>query len=175
MLDSMVEHGQIRQVLPGEPTSEYLAKLHLVLKRHDPSRPRIVIDYSRLKNMFVRNPFPQRDPITIFNRLRSGCRNFFVADMSSGYYQVRLEDGPLGSHVTTFICDRGIYQWLVMPMGIHPASDELSQQMEQIFAELFKSEEGTGASGSPMVRDLDDFLAGSPTEEVVKVSHHGRS
>ena len=94
MLDSMIAQGQIEQVMPGDPVSPFLSALFLVEKPHDPSKPRIVIDYSKLKDLFVRNPFPQRDPLTIFGRLRAGCRNFFVADMSSGYYQIRLKDGP---------------------------------------------------------------------------------
>ena len=165
MLDSMIEHGQVVQVMPGDPVSPFLSSMFLVDKPNDPSKPRIVIDYSKLKDLFVRNPFPQRDPITIFGKLMSGCRNFFVADMSSGYFQVRLKDGPTGSDVTTFVCDRGVFRWLVMPMGIHPASDKLSEQMEAIFAELFRPVGGKPTSGSPMVRDLDDFLSGSPTKE----------
>ena len=164
MLDSMIEQGQIAQVLPGDPISPFLSAAFLVNKPNDPTKPRMVIDYSKLKDLFIRNPFPQRDPLTIFGRLREGCRNFFVADMSSGYFQVRLEDGPNGSDVTTFVCDRGVFKFLVMPMGIHPASDVLSQQMEAIFAELFRSVDGSAAAGARLVRDLDDFLYGSPTK-----------
>ena len=69
---------------------------------------------------------PQRDPLKIFARLQHGCKNFFVADMSTGYFQVRLKDSPAGSDVTSFICDRGVFKWLRMPMGIQPASDALS-------------------------------------------------
>ena len=85
--------------------------------------------------------------------------------MSSGYYQIRLKDGPTGSDVTTFVCDRGIFRFLVMPMGIHPASDALSEQMQAIFACLFRSVDGTASAGARLVRDLDDFLYGAPTHE----------
>ena len=165
LIDSMLEQGQIRQILPGEPVSQFLSKGFLVKKPHNPSEPRFVIDYSGLKDLFERNPFPQRDPITIFGKLRAGCRNYFVADMSSGYHQIRLQDGPEGSDVTTFVCDRGVFKWLVLPMGCHPASDELSSQMQAIFAELFRSDKDNPAAGSPMVRDLDDFLGGAATKE----------
>ena len=50
-------------------------------------------------------------------------------------------------------------------MGIQPASDALSLQMELIFSHLFRSTDGRPSSGAPMVRDLDDFLGGAPTEE----------
>ena len=48
-------------------------------------------------------------------------------------------------------------------MGIQPASDELSHQMQELFHELFAAE--SVATGSPMVRDLDDFLGGAETVE----------
>ena len=163
MIDSMVEQGHIRQVLPGEKVSKFLSKGFLVKKPHNPSEPRFVIDYSGLKDLFVRNPFPQRDPITIFGKLKAGCRNFFVADMSAGYHQIKLEDSEEGSDVTPFVCDRGVFKFLRMPMGIHPASDELSSQMQQIFAELFRSDVQDPAAGASMCRDLDDFLGGATT------------
>ena len=34
-----------------------------------------------------------------------------MADMSQGYFQVCLADGPEGSHITTFLSERGIFRW----------------------------------------------------------------
>ena len=99
----------------------------LVPKPRDPTGPpRLVVDYSPLKHCFNRNPFKQSDPFTILTGLKSGCRYHFVADMSTGYWQIRLIDGPNDSHVTLFLTERGIFRWKVMPMGIQPASDTLS-------------------------------------------------
>ena len=165
LLDNLVDQGLITQIMPSDPAPALLSQLLLVEKPNDPTKPRIVIDYSGLKDLFLRRPVPQRDPLKIFARLQHGCKNFFVADMSTGYFQVRLKDGPTGSDVTAFVCDRGVFKWLRMPMGIQPASDELSLQMELIFAPLFRSQDGHPGSGAPMVRDLDDFLAGARTEE----------
>ena len=53
MIDSMVEQGHIRQILPGEKVSKFLSKGLLVKKPHNPSEPRFVIDYSGLKDLFV--------------------------------------------------------------------------------------------------------------------------
>ena len=50
-----------------------------------------------------------------------------------------------------------------MPMGIQPASDEHSHQMQDLFGDLFATE--VISEGSPMVRNLDDFLGGARTEE----------
>ena len=78
--------------------------------------------------------------------------------MKTGYWQIRLIDGPDGSHITAFVTERGIFRWKVMPMGIQPASNELSHQMQEVFRDLFATE--MISQGSPMVRDLDDFLGG---------------
>ena len=48
-------------------------------------------------------------------------------------------------------------------MGIQPASDELSHQMQKLFKELLATEKIS--EGSPMVRVLDDFPGGTETEE----------
>ena len=48
-------------------------------------------------------------------------------------------------------------------MGIQPASDELSHQMQDLFGDLIAIKKIS--EGSPMVRDLDDFLGGAQTEE----------
>ena len=50
-----------------------------------------------------------------------------------------------------------------MTMGIQPVSNELSHQMQQLFQELFATEDIS--LGSPMVKDLDDFPGGSETED----------
>ena len=48
-------------------------------------------------------------------------------------------------------------------MGIQPASEELTHQMQELFGDLFATEKVS--EGSPMVRDLDDFLGRVQTEE----------
>ena len=44
------------------------------------------MDYSPLKHCFDRHPFKQTDPFTILSALKSGCENFFIADMKTGYW-----------------------------------------------------------------------------------------
>ena len=81
--------------------------------------------------------------------------------MSQGYFQVRLLDRPEGSHITTFLCKCGIFRWRVMPMGIQPASDSLSHQIQAIFGNLFRTY--SVVEGASMVRDLDDFFRWADT------------
>ena len=150
--------------LVHDKAGPFLSEAFLVNKPKDPIGPsRMVVDYLGLKHCFQRSPFNQTDPFTIPISLRINSCFFFVADMSQGYFQIHLIDGPEGSHVTTFICERGIFRWKVMPMGIQPASDSLSYQMQAVLGVLFRTDFKT--HGSPMVKDLDKFLGGSETLE----------
>ena len=163
MIDALLYADMIEKA-DMEGTGDFLFEAFLVPKPRDPTGPpRLVVDYSPLKHCFDRHPFKQTDPFTILSALKSGYKNFFVADMKTGYWQIRLIDGPDGSHITAFVTERGIFRWKVMPMGIQPATDELSHQMQDLFGDLFATE--VISEGSPMVRDLDDFLGGARTEE----------
>ena len=122
-----------------------------------------MVDYSPLKHCLDRKPFKQTDPFSILTALKAGCKNFIVSDMKTGYWQIRLALGPEGSYITNFVTECGVFRWKVLPMGIQPASDELSHQMQHLFYELFAAESVT--TGSPMVRDLDDFLGSAETVE----------
>ena len=162
MIDALLKAEMIEKV--QEDTGDFLFKAFLVPKPRDPTGPpRMVIYYSPLKYCFNRNPFKQTDPFTILSTLKAGCHYHFVADMSTGYWQIRLIDSPNGSYITSLLCERGIFRWKVMPMGIQPASNVLSHQMQEVFGDLFTTEKIS--EGSPMVWDLDNFLGGAETEE----------
>ena len=171
MLDKLEKDGIIIRVQPGEPPSEYLSNAFLVPKPHSTDGAvRMVCDYSKLKHIFRRTPAKQDSPKKILGNLRPGCRYYFCADMSSGYWQMRLAPGPEGQDITQFICDRGSYKWARMPMGIQTASDELAIQLQKYFQELFQPVSDEPSAGSPMVRDVDDFLGAAPTKsEFVKL------
>ena len=76
--------------------------------------------------------------------------------MKTGYWQIRLVPGPNGLYITSFVTERGVFRWKVMPIWIQPASNELSHQMQHLFNEVFATEEIFARS--LLVRDLDDFL-----------------
>ena len=164
MLDSLLEADMIEKVPVAEGPGYFLFDVFLVPKPKDPGGPpRFVVDYPLLKLCFDRKPFKQTDPFSILTALKAGCKNFFVADMKTGYWQIRLALGPEGSHITSFVMERGVFRWKVLPMGIQPASNELSHQMQELSHKFFAPE--SVATGSPMVRDLDDFLGGAATVE----------
>ena len=110
MIDGLLKYDMIEKVTQN--TGNLWPEEFLVLKSRDLTGPlRLVVDYSLLKYCFDRNPFKQADPFTILSALKSGCCYHFVADMSTGYWKICLEEGPKGLHIK------------VMLMGIQPASD----------------------------------------------------
>ena len=61
----------------------------LVPKTKDPGGlPSFMVDYSPLKHCFDRKPFKQTDLFSFLTALKAGCKNFFVADIKTGYWQI---------------------------------------------------------------------------------------
>ena len=119
----------IEKVPVLEGPGDFLFEAFLVPKPKDPGGPpRLVVDYSPLKYCFYRT-----DPFSILTALKLGCKNYFVANMKTGYWQIHLVLGPEGLYITCFVTEQGVLLWKVMPMSIQPASDELSHQMQQLF------------------------------------------
>ena len=111
MLDKLLESDIIEKVPVSEGPGDFLLEAFLVLKPKDPSGPpRLVVDYSPLKHCFNRKPFKQTDPFSILTALKSGCKNFFVVDMKTGYWQIRLVLGPDGSYITSFVTEQGVFR-----------------------------------------------------------------
>ena len=162
MLDALIKAEMILKV--HEDTGDFLFEAYLVPKPRDPTGPpHMVVDDSHLRYCFNRNQLKQLDPFTILSVLKSGCHYHFVADMSTGYWQICLIEGPIGSYITSCLTERGIFCWKVIPMGIQPTSDILSHQMQEVFWDLFATERIS--EGAPMVRDLYNFLVGAKTKE----------
>jgi hypothetical protein len=51
----------------------------------------------------------------IFSKL-ARARYFTVVDLTSGYYQVPLD--PASRKFTAFMCSKGTFEYLVLPMGL---------------------------------------------------------
>ena len=109
MIDSLLKAEMIEKIHEG--TGDFLFKAFLVTKPRDATGPpQMVVNFSPLKYCFNRNPFKQTDPFTILSALKVGCKYQFIADMLTGYCQIRLVNGPNGSYITSFICEQGIFR-----------------------------------------------------------------
>ena len=103
-----------------------------MLRKKDKSI-RVTIDYQYLNSVTERvaYPFPFADDI--FSKL--SCALFFtVIDLTSGYYQVLLD--PKCRSYTAFICSKGCFEYLVLPMGLTNAVETFQRLMNEVLSGL---------------------------------------
>lgn len=77
---------------------------------------RMVVDYRHLNRKIVKNKFPLSRIEEVFDGL-GRAMYISVLDMDSSFHQIKThEKSP---HVTSFSCDKGSFQWKVLPFGLY--------------------------------------------------------
>ena len=139
-----------------------MVRLNVCVKTEEPSRwinnmvavhkgdkVRICIDPDELNDAIIPNKHPLQTFDIISSRL-SDAKFFTIADVTSGFWQVPLDEAS--SDFCTFQTPFGRYKMLRLPFGIVDASEVFQMHMEKLFGDLAEI-------------CVDDFLIHAPTKE----------
>lgn len=126
MIDKMLKNGVIRH-----SSSPWSFPFFLIKKKNGTYR--FVVDYRRLNQQTVKDCFP----LPLIDELLvnlSGSRYFTTLDLSSGYWQVEIEEES--KHKTAFQADGQLFEFNVMPFGLCNAPATFQRLMQNILGDL---------------------------------------
>lgn len=115
-IEALVIEGKIRLVNPADTRykTQHLANC-LVTNNKGKSKDRLVVDYSLLNFHTKKIAYPYPKIRDLLRRLtRKGLRT--VIDLARAFWQIQMAKESI--HMTRFRTPFGIYEWLVMPMGL---------------------------------------------------------
>lgn len=127
-LDEMLQKGVI------EPSNSSWSSPVLLVPKKDGSK-RFVVDFRKVNNVSKKDAYPIPFIASILDKLRAG-KYVSTLDLEKGYWQVELEERS--REITAFtIPGRGLFQFRVMPFGLHSAGATFQRLMDKIIgAEL---------------------------------------
>ncbi|GBG61947.1 hypothetical protein CBR_g26110 [Chara braunii] len=122
-LKELIEKGWIRPSV-----SPYGSPVLFVPKKGGTLR--MCIDYRGLNAITVKNrePLPRIDDL--LDRVQ-GCRYFSKIELKFGYHQIAIRSED--QHKTAFQTRYGLYEFVVMPFGLHNAPGTFQLAMNRIF------------------------------------------
>ena len=127
MIEDMIAAGKIRETFASAWASP------LCLLRKKDKTLRVTVDYKHLNSVTERVAYPFPYPDEIFSHL-ANAKYFTVIDLTSGYYQVPLD--PASRKYTAFMCSKGTFEYLVLPMGLTNAVETFQRMMNKVLQGL---------------------------------------
>jgi hypothetical protein len=144
-LKDLLAKGWIR------PSQSPYASPVIFVRKKDGSM-RMCVDYRALNAITEKDRYPLPRIDELLDRLR-GAKVFSKLDLASGYHQVRMDVDSIPK--TAFQCERGLFEYTVMPFGLCNAPATFQSMMNQVLA---------GLAEFALVY-LDDVLAFSQSDE----------
>jgi hypothetical protein len=120
----MLRKGVIR------PSSSPWASPITIVPQADGST-RFCVDYRRLNDATVKYPLPLTEDI--FDQL-GGSTIFSTLGLKAGYWQLVMDEESIPK--TAFRCQRGHFEFLVMPFGLCNAPAVFQRTMDKVLAGL---------------------------------------
>lgn len=105
----------------------------IVIARKKDGTMRICIDYRTLNSKTVGDAFPMPSVMEALDAL-GGAKYFSTLDLTSGYYQIEVEEKD--QHKTAFSTPFGLYEYQRMPMGLKNSPATFQRLMFIVFGDM---------------------------------------
>ncbi|POW11484.1 hypothetical protein PSTT_05277 [Puccinia striiformis] len=128
LLDQHRAAGRIRR-----STSQYASPSLIIPKKDSSALPRWVCDYRALNELTVkdRSPLPNVDELV---RLVASGKVFSILDQTNAFFQTRMREADIP--LTAVKTPWGLFEWVVMPMGLTNAPATHQARLEEALGEL---------------------------------------
>ena len=100
--------------MSSQPQLSFAAQADSLQKRTE--KARLVVDYRSINGGLGRPAFKIMTPYEVKSSIKENWNVYFASDMTSGYFQIPLEDES--KELTTFIIPQGRFAYNVTPMGL---------------------------------------------------------
>jgi hypothetical protein len=114
---------------------------------------RLCVDYRALNEVTVKNKYPLHRIDDLFDQLRGVCV-FSKINLRSGYHQLKIRECDIPK--TAFVLRYGLYEYMVMSLGLTNASAYFMYLMNKVFMEYLDKF---------VMVFIDDILVYSRSEE----------